>query len=112
MIRLLVAGALGLMLIAASCGGKAVLTEPQDAPVEDPIRVQPTIVDIATKDGVPTAITIELEDETRLLLQFSDAVDLEDWDFEHLDGHRRTKTTLFVTYEERPGEFVAVELSE
>ncbi|MCH7811734.1 MAG: hypothetical protein IH958_03800 [Chloroflexi bacterium] len=112
MLRLLIAGTLGLMLVAVSCGGQAVLTGPEGTPFQGPIRVQPAIVDIATGDGVPTAITIELEDGSRLHLRLGESINLDDWDLEHLDGHRRTSTTLFVTYEERPSEFVVIELSE
>lgn len=111
--RLVVSAAvLALTAFAVGCGDASVLTRPEGSPAPEPIRVQPAIVDVDTRDGVPTAITIELEDETRLLLRLGDSIDLEDWDLEHLDGHRRTKAKLFVTYEERPGEFVAVELSE
>ena len=111
--RLVVSAAvLALTAFAVGCGDASVLTGPAGSPAEEPIRVRPAIVDVDTRDGMPSAITIELADETRLLLRLGNSIDLEDWDFEHLDGHRRTKARLFITYEERPDEFVAVELSE
>jgi len=70
------------------------------------------IVDVQTDDGIPEGITIELEDGTKLRLRLADSVSRDDWDREHFDGHRRTRTTFFLTHEERPGEFVAIELSE
>ena len=111
--RLVISAAVvALAAFAVGCGGASVVTKPEGSPAPEPIRVRPEIVDVDTQDGVPTAITIELEDETRLLLRIGDSIDLEDWDSAHLDGHRRTKSKLFVTYEELPDEFVAVELSE
>lgn len=101
-----------IALFTAACGGAEVLVRPEGTPISEPIRLQPKIVDVKTADGVPAAITIELEDGTRLLLQLGDSVDLEDWGLEHLEGHRRTGVPFFVTYEERSEEFVAVELSE
>lgn len=110
--RVLVSVVLGLTFLAAGCGGQTVLTRPEGSPVPEAVRVQPLIVDVDTEDGTPSAITVELEDGSRLLLQLGESINRPDWDFEHLDGHRRTKAPLSVTYEERPNEFVAVDLSD
>ena len=101
-----------IALFTAACGGAEVLVRPEGTPIPEPIRLQPKIVDVKAANDVPVAITIELEDGTRLLLRLGDSVDLEDWGLEHLEGHRRTGVPFFVTYEERSEEFVAVELSE
>ncbi len=101
-----------LIVLIAACGGAAVLTQPEGTPRPEPIRVQPEIVGVQKEDGIPTGITIELGDGSRLRLRLSDAINLDDWDLEHLEGHRRTSTAVFVTYEERPDEFVALELNE
>ena len=112
MIKTVLVLTLVLATFAIGCGGASVLTRPEGTPELEPIRVRTEIVDLLTADDLPTAITIELEDGSRLLLRLDDAIDLDVWGFTHLDGHRRTNTTLFVTYEERPDEFVAIELSD
>ncbi len=101
-----------LVILSLTGGGSSVLTEPRGTPQPEPVSVRIEIIEVRTAEGIPVSITVELEDGQRLLLRLGEAIDLDDWRFEHLDGHRRTGTTIGVTYVERPGEFVATGLSE